>query len=64
MSLVKFAVICDSCLRRQEEYSGPDCECLTCGADICQKCYDSYKENNNLMLRPCCDEPDLKEDEP
>jgi hypothetical protein len=41
MSLVRFAMVCDKCHERQEEYAGY-LSCSECGDDVCEECCDVY----------------------
>lgn len=41
--IVRFAVICDLCGTREEEY-GPAPWCPECGRDVCRKCAVGYDE--------------------
>jgi hypothetical protein len=41
MSLVRFAMVCDKCKERQEEYAGY-LTCRECMDDVCPKCCAEY----------------------
>lgn len=41
MSLVRYAMVCDKCRVRQEEYAGY-LSCAACGDDTCKKCAAVY----------------------
>jgi len=41
MSLVRFAMVCDKCHVRQEEYAGY-LSCKECGDDVCEGCCTEY----------------------
>jgi len=48
--IVRFAIICDSCKRRGEEYEGPFGCCESCGGDLCEGCCNAGAH--------CCTDPD------
>lgn len=56
--MVRFAIVCDICKKRQEEYQGSFALCKECGADICESCFMENK------IKPCCEDYDWKLNEP
>ena len=55
MSLVKFAVVCDVCGKRGEEYGGV-LTCTGCGRDVNDCCAVSTDEEKREALCKDCDE--------
>jgi hypothetical protein len=56
MSVVRFAMLCDKCGRRSEEY-GCHATCRECGLDICEACdvkaERTEDERNMTLCRDC-----------
>lgn len=44
MSRVRFAMICDKCQRRSDEYSRWQ-TCVDCGDDVCKTCAAEYDDD-------------------
>lgn len=57
MSLVRFAMVCDKCKVRQEEYAGY-LSCRECGEDVCEKCCAEYDPDppGHAVCKQCADE--------
>jgi NMD protein affecting ribosome stability and mRNA decay len=56
MSIVRFAMLCDKCGRRSEEYGGWS-SCRNCGEDVCPDCdvvaERTEDEANKTLCRDC-----------
>jgi hypothetical protein len=74
MSTVPFAVVCDLCGTRGEEYQGAH-QCIDCGRDVCNKCginfdadysYEGPEEGwrgaATCLCKPCAAERDRVSD--
>ena len=59
MSMVRFAVICDFCNRRSEEFTGWY-TCRECGLDVCDDCAADGScgddETRKALCEACFDE--------
>jgi len=54
MSMVRFAMLCDKCGARSEEY-GYWATCRECGGDFCPKCSTEHTEDeaNKCICNDC-----------
>ena len=57
MSIVRFAMLCDKCGKRSEEYT-PWATCRECGMDFCPNCSteNTEDESNRCICNECKEE--------
>lgn len=62
MSIVRFAMLCDKCQRRSEEY-GCWPTCKDCGLDICGMCDEEDERTEDEVNKTLCHDCQVIRDE-